>query len=132
MATRKKNNKISTIEYNGEKYKVVLNFNVMEKLEKKYGTYDKWLSLISNEENLDISAVIYGFKQIFNEGIRIDNKNLMKKYNSGELTEKPQLREKLSKADVGEMLTEIGLNQAAEKMAEVLKDSAGENTSKNA
>lgn len=131
MATRKKNNKIPTIDYNGEKYKLVLNFNVMEKLQKKYETYDKWLNLISNEESLDITAVIYGFKQILNEGIRIDNKQLMKKYNNGELSEKPQLREKLSKADVGEMLTEIGLNQAAEKMAETLKDSAGENNSKN-
>ena len=37
-----KNNGISEFEYKGKTYKLAFNMNVIEILQEKYGTFNKW------------------------------------------------------------------------------------------
>lgn len=102
----------SEIEYKGKKYKLVFNLNVMELIQEKYGTLDKWGNLsdgISGEP--DIKAVKYGFMEMINEGIDIDNEE-----NGTDI--KP-----LNLKQVGRMLTEIGLENIASKISDTVIES---------
>lgn len=119
----------SEVTYKGKKYKLVFNLNVMETIQKKYGTLDKWGELTDGTEYAkrqyesetgsregwddlkakdkakyngepDAQAVIYGFTQMINEGIDIDNEE------NG--TDNPPMTLK----QVGRLITEIGLANA--------------------
>ena len=100
------------IEYNGKKYNLVFNLNVMEAIQDEYGTLDKWGELTdgkSGEPN--VKAVKFGFLQMLNEGIDIDNEN------NGTDT-KP-----LTDKQVGRLLTEIGLANVTKQMNETVIES---------
>lgn len=89
------------IEYNGKKYKLVFNLNVMELIQEKYGSLSEWGKLTdgsSGEPNA--KAVIFGFTAMINEGIEIENEE------TG-INEKP-----LSLRQVGRMISSIGLQSA--------------------
>ena len=45
-----KNNGISEIEYKGKIYKLAFNMNVIETLQEKYGSFNKWSELIQPKE----------------------------------------------------------------------------------
>ena len=65
------------IQYKGEDYKVALNLNVWQKLQEEYGTYNHWMEITTGAEvEPDIKAVIFGIKEMLNEGIDIDNEEL--------------------------------------------------------
>lgn len=100
------------LEYKGRVYKLVFNFNVMEAIQEEYGSIDEWGKLsdgINGEPNA--KAVIFGFTQMLNEGIDIDNEE-----NSTDI--KP-----LSLKQVGRMITEIGLVEATKSMNDVVVES---------
>lgn len=86
------------ITYKGIEYKLVFNLNVMEKIQQEYGSLDKWGSLTdgSDKGEPDAKAVIFGFTEMLNEGIDIDNDD-----NGTDI--KP-----LTAKQVGRMITEIG------------------------
>lgn len=119
----------SEVTYKGKKYKIVFNLNVMEAIQKEYGTLDKWGELTDGTEYAkrqyeretgsregwddlkakdkakytgepDAQAVIYGFTQMINEAIDIDNEE------NG--TDNPPMTLK----QVGRLITEIGLANA--------------------
>ena len=100
------------IEYNGKKYNLVFNLNVMEVIQEQYGTLDKWGALTdgSNGEP-NAKAVLFGFTAMLNEGIDIDNE------------ENGTNIEFLTEKKVGRMLTEIGLKNATMKMNKTVIDS---------
>lgn len=100
------------IEYNGKKYNLVFNLNVMEQIQDEYGTLDKWGSLTdgSNGEP-NAKAVIFGFMCMINEGIDIDNEE-----NGTDM--KP-----LTHKQVARILTEIGLRQATTQMNKTVIES---------
>ena len=100
------------IEYNGKKYNLVFNLNVMETIQDEYGSLDKWGELTdgkSGEPN--VKAVKFGFLQMLNEGIDIDNEK------NGTDT-KP-----LTEKQVGRLLTDIGLANVTKQMNETVIES---------
>lgn len=105
----------STIEYKGKKFKLVFNLNVMEALQDNYGSLDKWGELTDGSQGEpDIKALKFGFTEMLNEGIEIDNED------NG--TNEPLLTSK----QVGRIITEAGLDNVQKKMNEVVIASAGD------
>ncbi len=90
----------------GEKtYGAVFNLNVMNALQEKYKTVDEWGKLTdgSNGEP-NIGALVYGYTQMINEAIDIDNDTAEVKKTF--LTEK----------QVGRILTAYGMENAVKKL----------------
>lgn len=105
----------AVIEYKGNKYKLVFNLNVIQLIQEEYGTFDKWTSLVNSQmQEVDMKALIFGFKEAINEGIDISNEDAEEK--------QPFFTEK----QIGRMITEIGLSTASKKLEKVIIDSAGE------
>lgn len=93
------------IEYNGTSYNLVFNLNVMERIQEKYGTMDKWGELSDGSAGEpDIKALKFGLREMLNEGIDIANEE------NG--TDIPMLTLK----QVGRMITAIGFDRIAEAM----------------
>lgn len=108
------------VEYKGKVYKLVFNFNVMEAIQEEYGSLDEWGSLsdgIKGEPNA--KAVIFGFREMINEGIDIENDE-----NGTDI--KP-----LTLKQVGRMITEIGLKEATNTLNKTVIEST-KSTEKNA
>lgn len=125
------------IQYKGNKYRLVFNLNVMETIQEKYGSLDVWGSLTDGTEYAkkeyekkhgslegwddlmpeekaeyqgepDAKAVIFGFTEMINEGIDMDNEE-----NGTEI--KP-----LTLKQVGRLITEIGLANATATLNETV------------
>ena len=117
-----KNNVTSEIEYKGKKYKLAFNINVIEILQEKYGSFDKWVKLIQPEKEgkeADIKALIFAFTEALNEGIDIENEE------NGTDTKL------LTSKQVGRIITEIGINEANLKLQEVVVKSTKDDDEKN-
>jgi hypothetical protein len=99
-------------EYNGKKYKLVFNLNVMEEIQDQYETLDKWGSLTdgSNGE-VSAKAVIFGFTSMLNEGIDMENED--KGTDTKPFTHK----------QVGRLLTAIGLESMTKQLNDVVIES---------
>lgn len=76
------------VEYKGKVYKIVFNLNVMEAIQDKYGSIEAWGDLtdgtVDRDGNplpegetgeIDIKAFVFGFQEMINEGIEIDNED---------------------------------------------------------
>lgn len=97
------------IEYKGRKYELAFNLNVMQEIQKEYGSLAKWVDktdTVDGEPNVE--AVIFGFCAMLNEGIDIHNEDI------GESVPMVSLK------TAGRMLTEIGFDSAAEIMQSVV------------
>jgi hypothetical protein len=100
------------IQYNGEEYGLVFNLNVMEQIQAEYGTIEKWGALtdgVSGEP--DAKAIIFGFREMLNEAIDIENDE------NG--TDKPPL----SLKKVGRIITDIGLANATTELNKTVVES---------
>lgn len=106
------------IQYKGKDYKFVFNLNVLEEIQEKYGSFEKWGELTSSDEP-NIKAVIFGFTAMLNEAIDMDNEENNTK-------EQP-----LSEKTVGRMLTEYGFGKATQTMIDTVKEST-QSVEKNA
>lgn len=118
----KNNNEIKKMEevfqYKDKEYVLVFNLNVLQAVQEKYGSYDKWQALIYPEkkEECNIEALLFAFKEMINEGIDIKNEE----NNEGT----PYFTEK----QVGRMLTALGLEKMQNKLLNaVTKSVAKEN-----
>lgn len=126
------------IQYKGENYKLVFNLNVMEKVQEEYGSLENWGNLtdgsayaqkeyeqshtgkfkpwddLTDEEKAkyqtepDAKAVIFGFTEMINEGIDIDNED-----NGTD-------RKPLTLKQVGRLITDIGLANATSTLNETV------------
>lgn len=106
------------IEYKGKEYAIVFNLNVMESIQAKYGTIEKWGELTGGQgEEVDIQALIFGLTEMINEGIDIGNED------NG--TKEPFFTHK----QVGRILSEVGLSKITEKINETVVNST--NTGEN-
>ena len=94
------------IQYKDKEYSLVFNLNVMEAIQDEYGTLDAWgeLTGASEDKEPNAKAVIFGFCEMLNEGIDIENEE-----NGTDI--KP-----LTLKQVGRMITEVGLAKATETM----------------
>ena len=99
------------IEYKGEKFPLIFNLNVMEEIQRKYGTIAKWGELTDGAGETDAKAVKYGIMCMINEALDMENEE------TG--NNRPMLTEK----QVGRMLTEVGINLASEKIKETVINS---------
>lgn len=110
----------SEFELNGKKYILCFDLNVMEAIQAEYGTIEKWSDLTNGGENgeADASAILFGFTEMLNEGIDIMNEQNC-------TNEKP-----LTKKQVGRILTQFGMQNVAEKLAETVSK-AGKEEEKN-
>ena len=98
------------IQYKDKEYRLVFNLNVMENIQEEYGSVEAWGSLSDgsdgNEPNA--KAVIFGFTQMINEGIDMDNEE-----NGTDI--KP-----FTAKQVGRLISEYGLRNATEKLHETV------------
>mgnify|MGYP007122084643 CR=1 FL=1 len=101
------------LDYKGKTYKLIFNLNVMESIQMEYGTLEHWGELTDGTEKgePDAKAVIFGFTEMINEGIDIDNEE------NG--TNTPPLTLK----QVGRIITEVGLGDATKKLNETVVES---------
>lgn len=110
------------IQIDGKEYSIVFNLNVMEVIQGEYGTITKWSDLMlgKEQEEADAKAVIFGLREMINEGIDIENENLPENERKALLTHK----------QVGRLLTKIGLDGASQKLQETIIEST-KNDEKN-
>ena len=101
------------IEYKNKIYKLPFNLNVMEEIQDKYGSIDKWAELTDNNgaNEPDIKALVFGLRCMINEGLEIENEE-----NGTEF--KP-----LTQKQVGRIITEIGLKEALKELNNVVTES---------
>lgn len=104
------------ITYKGKTYNFVFNLNVMEAIQDEYGTIDHWGELTDGgaDGEPNAKALIFGMTEMLNEGIMIDNDNA---------TSEADLKNLLTRRQVGRMLTEIGLKGVTKVMNETILDS---------
>ena len=108
------------IQYNGKEYSLVFNLNVMEAIQEKYGTLDEWGELTgASGKEPNAKAVIFGFREMLNEGIDIENEE-----NGTDI-------EFLTLKQVGRIITQVGLSNATSTMQETVINST-QNVEKNA
>lgn len=64
----------SKITYKDKEYTLVFNLNVMEAIQEEFGTVEHWGELSDGSSGEpSAKAVIFGFKEMINEGIDIEN-----------------------------------------------------------
>ena len=93
------------LQYNGKKYRLVFNLNVMERIQEEYGTISAWGEMTdgaSGEPNA--KAVLFGLTEMINEGIDIQNE------------ENGTQEAFLTTKQVGRLLTAIGVQEATSVM----------------
>ena len=107
----KKKESTPSITWNGEKYDLVFNLNVMEEIQDKYGSVEKWGELVEEAEEPKAKDIKFGFTAMLNEGIDI--------YNEDHEDERPFFTEK----QVGRIISQLGLQNAAHTLNAVVVDS---------
>ncbi len=99
------------IQYKDKEYNLVFNLNVMERIQEEYGSIEEWGNLTGANGEPNAKAVIFGFTEMLNEGIDIQN-------------EENGTNDKfLTLKQVGRMITEIGLQNATLKLNETVIES---------
>lgn len=102
----------NTLHYKDKDYKLVFNLNVMEEIQEKYNTIDKWAELTDGSQGEpNAKAVIFGFTAMINEGIDIENEE-----NGTDI--KP-----MTLKQVGRMITEVGLREATTALNDTVVNS---------
>ena len=89
----------------GTKYPLIFTLNVMEEIQEKYGSLEKWMGLIKAKEP-NIKALKFGLGSMLNEGLEIENETAEVK------------RELLDPKKVGRIITELGMTAVAGKIGE--------------
>lgn len=112
---------ISTeFEYKGNTYRLVFNLNVMEAIQDKYGTIESWGKLTDGEGGEpNAKAIIFGFREMINEGIDIMNE------------ETGNDAKPLTLKQTGRLITDIGISEATKKLNKTVIDST-QSAEKNA
>ena len=112
--------KVNYLETKTERYPLVFSLNVMEAIQDKYGSIDKWSSLIQKNGEPDIKALKFFMTEAINEGIEIENEKNNEK------------RKSVTSKQVGRILTEVGLSDTANKIMTTISESIQtDDTSKN-
>lgn len=103
----------SKFTYKDKEYTVVFNLNVMQAIQEEYGSLGAWGDLTDGSEKgePDAKAVIFGLREMINEGLDI------------EADENGTSYVPLTLKQVGRMLTEIGLENATSIMNDTVIES---------
>lgn len=109
--------KLQEIEYDGKKYKLAFDLNVMEAIQDEYGSIEAWGKLLEPEDGEpNIKALVFGAMQMMNEGIEICNEE------EG-TDEKP-----LMHRQVARILTAVGLDSVTSKVQQTVVDSTADDS----
>ena len=110
------------IETEKKKIPLVFNLNVMEEIQEKYGTLEKWGEITTGDGEPKVKDLKAGIMAMMNEAIDIENEE-------NGTDEKP-----LSEKQVGRIMTEVGIKAIVEKIQEITIASTkrGDNEGKNA
>lgn len=102
-------------------YPLAFTMNVIEKIQEKYGSYEKWGDMTDGKEKeVNIGALKFGITEMINEGIDIENENLETK------------RVFLTPKQVGRIITELGMKKLTDKVQEtVIESTKNEEEEKN-
>lgn len=106
----------SFIEHKGNKYELVFNLNVMEDIQEEYGSVEAWGELVEAEAEPKAKDIKYGFTAMLNEGIDIYNEEHA---DDEDFKARPFFTEK----QVGRIVSEIGLFEAAKQLNKTVVDS---------
>ena len=107
-------------EVDENKYALVFNLNVMESIQAKYGSVQKWGKLTDNKNGEpNAKALIFGFTEMINEAIEIENDE--------KGTDKPLLTLK----QVGRIITKAGIQESANKLNKAITESVKDEHPKN-
>lgn len=106
----------SIIKYKGEEYELVFNLNVMEVIQEEYGSVEAWGDLVEAQAEPKAKDIKYGFTAMLNEGIDIYNEENAEK--DGFIA-RPFFTDK----QVGRIISEIGLLEAAKQLNKTVIDS---------
>ena len=110
-----------TLQLKGKEYPLVFNLNVMEAIQEEYGTMDQWGKLTDGTDGEpNAKAVIFGFREMINEGLDI------KAEESGEEYKPITLKQ------CGRIITEYGLVNATMELNQTVIESTKVDTTKNA
>lgn len=109
------------IETEKKKIPLVFNLNVMEEIQEKYGTLEKWGEITQGNGEPKVKDLKAGIMAMMNEAIDIENEE-------NGTDEKP-----LSEKQVGRIMTEAGIKAIVEKIQEITIAStkSGDNEGKN-
>ena len=109
------------IETEKKKIPLVFNLNVMEEIQEKYGTLEKWGEITQGNGEPKVKDLKAGIMAMMNEAIDIENEE--NGTNETPLTEK----------QVGRIMTEVGIKAIVEKIQEITIAStkSGDNEGKN-
>ena len=100
------------ISYKGKEYLLPFNLNVMEEIQEKYGTIQKWADMTDGAEGEpNAKAVKFGFWVMLNEGIDITNE------------ENGTNEEHFTLSQVGRLITEVGLMNATQTLNDTVIES---------
>ncbi len=116
---------METIKYRDTEYALVMDINVLQDLQEKYGSFEAWAEkVLLNNGETDLGALTFGVMAMINEGIEIHNE---------EAGDQPLIRP-ITQRQAGRILTEVGLEEATEKVLSVVSASnkSAEPQSKNA
>ncbi len=101
--------KANELTYKGINYKIVFNMNVMQAIQDEYGSLSEWVDMTDKAKEPNMKAVIFGLREMLNEGIDIDNED-----NEGVDGYKP--KKFLTAKQVGRMMMEVDFIEAVQKM----------------
>ena len=103
---------IKHFKCNEVEYTLVFNMNVIELIQNKYGSYEKWGEMTDGkEQEVNIGALKFGITEMINEGIDIENEG------------KEPKREFLTEKQVGRIITELGLQKITKKVQDTVIES---------
>ena len=120
MANKKKVVEKSIINYKGEEYELVFNLNVMEDIQEAYGSVEAWGELVEAQAEPKAKDIKYGFTAMLNEGIDIYNEEHSHVLDPNDVFRaRPYFTEK----QVGRIISEIGLLEAAKTLNKTVIDS---------
>ena len=104
--------KISHFTVDEKTYPLAFTLNVLEAIQKEYKSYETWGKLTdSKEKEINLEALIFGIREMINEGIDIENEKNENK------------QDFLTHKQVGRIITKLGLKEVAQTMNEVVVDS---------
>ena len=114
------NNTVVYVETKKRRFPLVFNLNVMEEIQEKYGSLDKWGEITQGTGEPRVKDLKAGIIAMFNEGIDIENET------NG--TNEPLVTDK----EVGRIMSEVGINRIVAAIQEVTVSSTkGDGEEKN-
>lgn len=107
-------------EVDGKTYSLVFNLNVMESIQAKYGSVQKWGKMTDNKNGEpNAKALIFGFTEMINEAIDIEN------------DENNTNRPLLTLKQVGRIITKAGIQESAKELNKAITESVKDEHPKN-